>query len=383
MPTIYLNPILPSKKAKPEDVIKDVVRAVNRNNQAISHMLSGQFNYVNTQEAAFLQTWQDSTQDDVDGENPIEVPIYLPVETQRLHTCLLRLKIGQFRSTAKSATAGEAVSTTSGASSASTTAGGGGTTVTSGASSSSTTADGGGSAPTSGPSSASTTVSGGSINQSSGSSSSSTTVSGGDTATGGWGNVYTTENMVEAEWGTTGGPDGHQHNYMRGQSHHHTVPYHAHTIAGNHSHGMSHTHNITVSAHSHGMDHTHTVTIGAHTHGMTHTHGVTLSNHSHGMSHTHQVDIPGHNHDLIYGIYKADAAVEPGLTITINGVDRTAALGGPFHTGQDSLNVTPYVEVGEWNVVEIGCATGKLVRVQASLFVQAFMSPVGRLEPEQ
>lgn len=70
-------------------------------------------------------------------------------------------------------------------------------------------------------------------------------------------------------------------------------------------------------------DHTHTVTISGHTHDVTiggHTHTVTIS------AHTHDVTIPSHTHSLTYGIFDASAPVNPAITITINGTDRTAAI---------------------------------------------------------
>lgn len=216
------------------------------------------------------------------------------------------------------------------------------------------------------------------------------------------GTVNTSSYQSETAYGTWGGP-GHEHNYYRATAHSHTI-YHYHWIdthshdvgthshgiphthvvtIASHDHGIPHTHNVAVAAHDHGIAHTHTVVVAAHSHGIAHTHVVTIAAHIHGMAHTHSVSIPGHTHTLVYGIYEASAATNPDITITINTVDRTTALGGPFDVAQDALDITSYILTGQWNIISIGCAADKLVRIQASVFVQAFIRPVGRLEPEE
>lgn len=67
-----------------------------------------------------------------------------------------------------------------------------------------------------------------------------------------------------------------------------------------------------------------------------HTHGVTIA------GHTHDVTISGHSHDLTYGIYEGAAPSAPAITIEINGVDRTSALGGPWNA-DFTVDITPYV----------------------------------------
>ena len=89
--------------------------------------------------------------------------------------------------------------------------------------------------------------------------------------------------------------------------------------------------------------------------------------HSHGMEHTH--NIPTHTHNLIFGIYEGTTATN--VTITINGTDRTADLGGPFDTDQESLDISPYLVVGQFNTIELG--SSQLGRIDATVFIQALM----------
>lgn len=59
-------------------------------------------------------------------------------------------------------------------------------------------------------------------------------------------------------------------------------------------------------------------------------------------THTHSVTIAAHTHDLTYGIYEGSAASTPQITVTINGVDRTSALGGPWDD-DFTVDVTTYL----------------------------------------
>ncbi len=86
----------------------------------------------------------------------------------------------------------------------------------------------------------------------------------------------------------------------------------------------THTHNITATS---------TVSEGSHTHSVSaHTH--TINAHSH--------TVTDHTHALTYGIYEGPAASAPQFGITINGTDRTAALGGPWDD-DIVLDITPYL----------------------------------------
>lgn len=103
---------------------------------------------------------------------------------------------------------------------------------------------------------------------------------------------------------------------------------------------------------------------GGHAHAFTadHRHDVTLSDHTH--------STPNHAHDIEYGIYGGTTASE--VTVVINGVDRTTALGGPFNNDQPSLNIAQYLSVGQWNNIQIG--SGGLGRIYSTIFLQALMS---------
>lgn len=63
-----------------------------------------------------------------------------------------------------------------------------------------------------------------------------------------------------------------------------------------------------------------------------HNHNVTITNvsHSHTVSdHTHSVDIPNHTHGITYGIFSS--GYPTSVSMTIDGVDVTAVLGGPWN----------------------------------------------------
>lgn len=78
----------------------------------------------------------------------------------------------------------------------------------------------------------------------------------------------------------------------------------------------------------------------------THTHTITATTSGAESSHTHTT--PDHTHTLTYGIYTGPNPTNPAITININGVDRTAALGGPFNTvGSEVIeDITQYLQSG-------------------------------------
>lgn len=94
--------------------------------------------------------------------------------------------------------------------------------------------------------------------------------------------------------------------------------------------------------------------------------------HTHNINHTHSVSvyIGSHTHGIDYGIFLSYTA--NGVTVKINGTDRTTVLGGPFTTDQYNLNIMPYLSIGQWNEIAIG-GSG-LGRIDASVFLQALMS---------
>lgn len=117
-----------------------------------------------------------------------------------------------------------------------------------------------------------------------------------------------------------------------------------------------------------------------------HSHSVDDSGHNHDVydfylnfnipAHAHSIDqhshsIPTHTHAIQYGIYESTEAL--GVTVTINGVDRTSALGGGsgFNMHQNSLDITQYLTIGQWNTIELGST--QLGRIDATVFVQALV----------
>lgn len=96
------------------------------------------------------------------------------------------------------------------------------------------------------------------------------------------------------------------------------------------------------------------------------------SDHTHPIPHTHST--PSHTHPITYDIYEGTIAT--GITVKINGTDRTAALGGGtgFTADQTSLNIAQYLTMGAWNTIEIGTnQVPGLGRIDASVFIQAMM----------
>lgn len=146
---------------------------------------------------------------------------------------------------------------------------------------------------------------------------------------------------------------------------------HQHDSAGSHDHGGT--------THGGPGDHQHTIwshgshqhpAAGRHGHASTteHYHNVTLPDHRHSVSdHAHTVN--DHTHDIKYGIYTS--TLPQNTNIKINSIDRTASLGGPFNADQVSLNIANFLQVGQWNTIEIG--SSRLGRIDATVFIQALM----------
>lgn len=76
-----------------------------------------------------------------------------------------------------------------------------------------------------------------------------------------------------------------------------------------------------------------------------------------------------HSHGLTYGMYTGTAASDIG--VKINAVDVTTELGGPFAVDQTSLDIASYLEIGEWNVIEL--SSSSLGRVEAVVFLQVLI----------
>lgn len=254
-----------------------------------------------------LQTWQEGRADNVDNASPLTLSIYLPLETRSVRQAILRFRLQNFRAYEKAAASGGGADVTS--------ASGGGDIVTS----------------------------------SSG---------GGATITSGGGGAVTKTTEVEGftpgvAQETTLGAGGHNHGIPAGT----TL-----AIAGGGFVVWS-----PIPDHSHALyRHHHVIELG------NHAHVVNISSHQHNVSvpnHSHEVTVPAHTHDLNFGIYTSTSA--QGVTIKINGVDRTTALGGPFNASQSHINIAPYLSVGQWNTIELG--SSRLGRIDANVFIQAMM----------
>lgn len=101
------------------------------------------------------------------------------------------------------------------------------------------------------------------------------------------------------------------------------------------------------------IDHQHSVTIGSHTH------TVTVP------SHDHTVNIAAHAHAIEYGI-EDDTERPNTVSLWIDGIDRTAALGGPWGVGGVAVNtvldITSFlINAGlrQRHELELRCASGQ------------------------
>jgi hypothetical protein len=76
------------------------------------------------------------------------------------------------------------------------------------------------------------------------------------------------------------------------------------------------------------------------------------ANHTHTVpAHTHDVTIPPHTHPMNYGVFE-DSHYPQNISIYINGVDRTLALGGPWAPTDAAVEVE--VDITEYLVNAVG-----------------------------
>ncbi|MHA1263385.1 MAG: hypothetical protein ACTSSA_15155 [Candidatus Freyarchaeota archaeon] len=61
----------------------------------------------------------------------------------------------------------------------------------------------------------------------------------------------------------------------------------------------------------------------------------------------------------------------PSVSIKINGTDRTSALGGPWTSNQNNIDIAQYLSIGQWNTVEL--IPNQLMRLSASVIVTAIV----------
>ena len=154
----------------------------------------------------------------------------------------------------------------------------------------------------------------------------------------------------------TAGPDvsstqdvsqGHTHTETGGttsnqnQGHTHSLNSHAHEYRD--SLGNLFTHGAFSMA---SWDHTHALSSTTSAAESTHTHSVSGQTAAAESSHTHTIS--AHTHALTYGIYEASSPSNPAINITINGTNRTAALGGAWNTvgSEVEVDITAYLQSG-------------------------------------
>ena len=73
-----------------------------------------------------------------------------------------------------------------------------------------------------------------------------------------------------------------------------------------------------------------------------------------------------HTHGMTYDIYEASYS-NPSISIKINDTDRTTALGGPWTSDQNAINIADYLNIGEWNKIEL--VPNQLLRINTSVLV--------------
>ena len=157
-------------------------------------------------------------------------------------------------------------------------------------------------------------------------------------------------------------------------SHHHTTYAHYHSI-DDHTHTMPHVHQY---------NHTHNVVVAYTIPAITldiqaHTHTVSISSHTHNVSipaHTHDLTLADHTHEIVYGIYEGDTASSVTLKVDGNVVPASALT-------DSEMDIVAYLDKdddgkitrGTWHEIEI--VPNGLTRIEANLFVQAFVQSVG------
>lgn len=116
-----------------------------------------------------------------------------------------------------------------------------------------------------------------------------------------------------------------------------------------------------------------------------HNHTFDIPQHDHFFSapaHSHTVSLPDHTHPIVHAIYEGTAAT--GTKVTINGTDRTAALGGGtgFTANQTAgLDIKPYLTAtnaaGVANAVTgshtIELSSTQLGRIDAHIFLMGIV----------
>lgn len=170
--------------------------------------------------------------------------------------------------------------------------------------------------------------------------------------------------------GSTSENGAHNHRmaaHTHPMEHTHSVPSHTHSMG--HIHNFSHSHNVVAVVNIPAQD----ITIPAHSHVFEtsdHTHSVSIE------AHTHDLTLADHTHEIVYGIYEGDTASSVTLKVDGNTVPASAIK-------SDEMDIVAYlakdedgkITRGTWHEIEI--VPNGLTRIEANLFVQAFVQSVG------
>lgn len=340
--------------------------------------------------------------DNADQSHPARMRVYVPIGCVRINKMLLSWQLEAFRAYETGAAAGGGTVTT--------TDGGGGSTQTSsnGGGGTSTSSSGGAGTATTTQKAVTTAFRGNTGGpytdagaRDNTAAATGTTAAQSEVSTGNNGDDYTSN----AGTGSTGSDGSHYHtitnhrhsmedgdNYTgyyqprataagshthSGPSHRHVVDGHTHSVPA-HSHGLnSHTHGMY---HYHSYDHSHTIEIpelaislSGHRHTVdvpAHAHDVSIPTHSHGLT------LPSHEHEIKYGIYEGDTANQVTLKVDGNAVPAGELI-------NSEIDIVAYlakdengkITRGTWHEIEI--VPNGLTRIEASIFVQAFVQSVG------
>lgn len=334
--------------------------------------------------------------DNADAQHPAKMRVYVPSGCVRINQMLLSWQLEAFRAYETGAAAGGATATT----------------TSSGGASTQTSSSGGGSERTSNSGGAATVTTEQTSFNSTGYAGVPLTQVGRDPMqfTGSPLNSSGTAQMT-----STGSAGGHSHNvlshnhsfsdsYSLSWGHRHTVSqtgldngttggvddYAAKTITIGGMTGSATSTTGSAAGHTHGMNHKHDF---IHVHNVSflvtippikvdipaHSHVFETSSHTHNVSipaHTHDLTLADHTHEMVYGIYEGDTASSVTLRVDGNVVPVSELVAS-------EMDIVAYLDKdddgkiarGTWHEIEI--IPNGLTRIEANLFVQAFVQSVG------
>lgn len=334
--------------------------------------------------------------DNADAQHPAKMRVYVPSGCVRINQMLLSWQLEAFRAYETGAAAGGATATT----------------TSSGGASTQTSSSGGGSERTSNSGGAATVTTEQTSFNSTGYAGVPLTQVGRDPMqfTGSPLNSSGTAQMT-----STGSAGGHSHNvlshnhsfsdsYSLSWGHRHTVSqtgldngttggvddYAAKTITIGGMTGSATSTTGSAAGHTHGMNHKHDF---IHVHNVSflvtippikvdipaHSHVFETSSHTHNVSipaHTHDLTLADHTHEMVYGIYEGDTASSVTLRVDGNVVPVSELVAS-------EMDIVAYLDKDDdgkitratWHEIEI--IPNGLTRIEANLFVQAFVQSVG------